>query len=119
MENRLPLRTRWRPSSKGISIIYQEFNLLPDRTVAHNIFLGREPSRLGVIDVHRMNEQATAVMKEIGLEKMISPTALVSSLSVAEQQLVEIAKAISLQRQGPDHGRAHRRPDLHRGGAAG
>jgi ribose transport system ATP-binding protein len=81
---------------KGISIIYQEFNLLPDRTVAHNIFLGRETSRLGIIDVHRMNEQATAVMREIGLEKMISPTALVSSLSVAEQQLVEIAKAISL-----------------------
>jgi ABC-type sugar transport system ATPase subunit len=81
---------------KGISIIYQEFNLLPDRTVAHNIFLGREPSRMGMIDVHRMNEQATAVMREIGLEKLISPTALVSSLSVAEQQLVEIAKAISL-----------------------
>lgn len=81
---------------KGISIIYQEFNLLPDRTVAHNIFLGREPSRLGFIDVRRMNAQATEVMKEIGLEKLISPTALVSSLSVAEQQLVEIAKAISL-----------------------
>ena len=63
--------------------------------MAHNIFLGREPSRLGVIDIRRMNEQATAVMQEIGLEKMISPTALVSSLSVAEQQLVEIAKAIS------------------------
>ncbi len=88
--------TRWRRNSGGISIIYQEFNLLPDRTVAHNIFLGREPSRLGVIDIRRMNEQARAVMKEIGLETMISPTALVSSLSVAEQQLVEIAKAISL-----------------------
>src|SRR5512135_3194631 len=44
----------------GISIIYQEFNLLPDRTVAHNIFLGREPSRFGVIDVGKMNDQATA-----------------------------------------------------------
>jgi ribose transport system ATP-binding protein len=64
--------------------------------VAHNIFLGREPSRMGIVDVHRMNAQATAVMREIGLEKMISPTTLVSSLSVAEQQLVEIAKAISL-----------------------
>jgi ribose transport system ATP-binding protein len=81
----------------GISIIYQEFNLLPDRTVAHNIFLGREPSRLGVIDVGKMNEQATALMKEIGLEKLISPSALVSSLPIAEQQLVEIAKAISLK----------------------
>lgn len=80
---------------KGISIIYQEFNLLPERTVAHNIFLGREPSKLGVIDVGRMNEQARTVLKEIGVESMIAPTAVVSSLSVAEQQLVEIAKAIS------------------------
>ncbi len=81
--------------SAGISIIYQEFNLLPERTVAHNIFLGREPSRFGVIDVAKLNEQAAAVLGEIGLKKMISPTAVVSSLSVAEQQLVEIAKAIS------------------------
>jgi ABC-type sugar transport system ATPase subunit len=81
--------------AKGISIIYQEFNLLPERTVAHNIFLGREPSRLGVIDMANMNDQAKAVLKEIGVEQMISPTAVVSSLSVAEQQLVEIAKAIS------------------------
>jgi ribose transport system ATP-binding protein len=80
---------------KGISIIYQEFNLLPERTVAHNIFLGREPAKFGVIDIARMNEQAKAVLKEIGVEKMISPTAVVNSLSVAEQQLVEIAKAIS------------------------
>ncbi|HEX8990604.1 MAG TPA: sugar ABC transporter ATP-binding protein, partial [Anaerolineales bacterium] len=81
---------------KGISIIYQEFNLLPERTVAHNIFLGREPSKFGVIDVARLNEQAKAVLKEIGVEKMISPSAVVNGLSVAEQQLVEIAKAISL-----------------------
>src|SRR5512140_4044588 len=62
--------------SKGISIIYQEFNLLPERTVAHNIFLGREPSRLGVIDMAKMNQQAREVLKEIGIEKMISPTAV-------------------------------------------
>ena len=81
----------------GISIIYQEFNLLPERTVAHNIFLGREPSRFGVIDIGELNKRAKEVLKEIGVEKMISPTALVSSLSVAEQQLVEIAKAISFK----------------------
>src|SRR5512142_3413749 len=72
---------------KGISIIYQEFNLLPERTVANNIFLGREPSRFGIIDVREMNKKAEAVLKEIGVEKMISPSALASSLSVAEQQL--------------------------------
>jgi ABC-type sugar transport system ATPase subunit len=82
---------------KGISIIYQEFNLLPERTVAHNIFLGREPSKSGILDIRQMNKQAREVLKEIGVEKMISPTALASSLSVAEQQLVEIAKAISFK----------------------
>ncbi len=82
---------------KGITIIYQEFNLLPERTVANNIFLGREPSKMGVIDMGTMNKQAEAVLSELGVEKMISPTALVSSLSVAEQQLVEIAKAISFK----------------------
>jgi ribose transport system ATP-binding protein len=82
---------------KGISIIYQEFNLLPERTVAHNIFLGREPSKFGTMDIRQMNKKAREVLKEIGVEKMISPTALASSLSVAEQQLVEIAKAISFK----------------------
>ena len=80
---------------KGISIIYQEFNLLPERTVAHNIFLGREPSKFGVLDIQQMNKHAGEILEDIGVEKMISPTALASSLSVAEQQLVEIAKAIS------------------------
>ncbi len=80
---------------KGVSIIYQEFNLLPERTVAHNIFLGREPSKLGVIDVRKLNKQTEAVLADLGVENMISPTTQVSDLSVAQQQLVEIAKAIS------------------------
>jgi ribose transport system ATP-binding protein len=80
---------------KGIAIIYQEFNLLPERTVAHNIFLGREPSTLGVLDTHKMNKQAVEVLRDLGVERIISPTAFVSNLSVAEQQLVEIAKALS------------------------
>ncbi|HVN53676.1 MAG TPA: sugar ABC transporter ATP-binding protein [Anaerolineaceae bacterium] len=82
--------------AKGLSIVYQEFNLLPERTVAQNIFLGREPSRLGLIDFRRLNKMAEDVLKEVGAEKMFSPSAPVSSLSVAEQQMVEIAKAISL-----------------------
>lgn len=80
----------------GISIIYQEFNLLPERTVAQNIFLGREPSLLGVVNLRQLNKQAMSVLKDIGIDSMVSPTAITSSLSVAEQQLVEIAKAISL-----------------------
>ena len=82
---------------KGVAIIYQEFNLLPERTVAHNIFLARESSHLGTLNIQKMNKDAVEVLKELGVEKMILPTALVSSLSVAEQQLVEIAKAISFK----------------------
>jgi ribose transport system ATP-binding protein len=80
---------------RGISIIYQEFNLLPERTVAQNIFLGREPSKFGALNVAELNRKAIAVLKEIGADKFISPTAMCSTLSVAEQQIVEIAKAIS------------------------
>ena len=79
----------------GISIIYQEFNLLPDRTVAENIFLGREPSRFGVVDSKQMESDTIEVLKQLEAEGIIKPDALLSTLSVAEQQVVEIAKAIS------------------------
>jgi ribose transport system ATP-binding protein len=81
---------------EGIAIIYQEFNLLPERTVAQNIFLGREPSRYGVINQRELNNMALEVLMDIGIEELVSPTEVASSLSVAELQLVEIAKAISL-----------------------
>lgn len=80
---------------KGVSIIYQEFNLLPDRTVAQNIFLGREPGRFGALNVKELNQNAVEVLKKVEADQLINPTALCSSLSVAEQQIVEIAKAIS------------------------
>lgn len=80
----------------GISIIYQEFNLLPERTVAQNIFLGREPSKFGLVDYRQLNNLAKQVLEEIDVGGLISPTALAGTLSVAEQQMVEIAKAISL-----------------------
>jgi len=79
----------------GISIIYQEFNLLPQRTVMENIFLGREPHRFGVIDYGRLEEDTLAVLKRLEAEALISPTALLGGLSVAQQQVVEIAKALS------------------------
>lgn len=80
---------------KGVSIIYQEFNLLPERTVAQNIFLGREPGKFGALNNRELNKAAVEVLKKVGADKMISPTAMCYSLSVAEQQIVEIAKAIS------------------------
>jgi len=80
---------------KGVSIIYQEFNLLPERTVAQNIFLGREPRKYGALDVRGLKNNAAVVLKELGADQMIAPSAMCSTLSVAEQQIVEIAKAIS------------------------
>lgn len=79
----------------GISIIYQEFNLLPERTVAQNIFLGREPTRNGLVDFRQLRQQTLRVLEQLGAEDIISPDVEVKALSIAEQQLVEIAKAIS------------------------
>jgi ribose transport system ATP-binding protein len=79
----------------GVSIVYQEFNLLADRSVAQNIFLGREPKR-GPFVNHRAMEEATAkLLAALEVEHSISPRALVRSLSVAQQQTIEIAKALS------------------------
>lgn len=79
----------------GISIIYQEFNLIPYLSVAENIFLGREPRKIkGVLDWKQLYRQAQEVMSRVGL-KNVSPKTLVAELTIAEQQLVEIAKAIS------------------------
>jgi ribose transport system ATP-binding protein len=79
----------------GISIIYQEFNLIPQLSVGANIFLGREPSRLpGVIDRRAISRAATKVLNSLGVS--INPRRLVKDLRVAEQQMVEVAKALSL-----------------------
>ncbi|MBL8154497.1 MAG: sugar ABC transporter ATP-binding protein [Anaerolineae bacterium] len=78
----------------GISIIYQEFNLIPYRSVAHNIFLGREPMRGRMVDERRMVQDTAALLRDLGVD--ISPTSLVANLRVARQQEVEIAKALSL-----------------------
>jgi ribose transport system ATP-binding protein len=80
----------------GISVIYQEFNLARPLSVAENIFAGRQPrSRLGFVDFRRMEAQAQAVLDSLHLP--IDARRLVGSLSVAEQQMAEIAKAISFQ----------------------
>ena len=80
----------------GVAIIYQEFNLLPDRTVAENIFLGRELRRGALIDRSQMEERSAELLGELAPEDPISPRDLVGNLPVARQQTVEIAKALSL-----------------------
>ncbi len=79
----------------GISIIYQEFNLVPYMNAAENIFLGREPSSAmpGVIDFKTMYSDAEAIIRELGVA--VDVHAPMNQLSVAQQQMVEIAKATS------------------------
>ncbi len=83
----------------GISIIYQEFNLTPNQSVATNIFLGREPytgnffGTLRFVDYRYMRREAARLLERVGAR--FSPDALVRDLSVAEQQMVEIAKALA------------------------
>jgi ABC-type sugar transport system ATPase subunit len=79
----------------GVGIIYQEFNLLPDRTVAENVFVGREPVKRGVVDRRAMERATAALLEEVG-ETSFDPRTLVRHLSVAQQQVVEIVKARSL-----------------------
>ena len=81
----------------GISTIYQEFNLFPHLTVAQNMFIKREPKKLfGIaIDDKKMNVDAIKMFEKIHIQ--IDPTRRVSNLSVAEQQMLEIVKAISFE----------------------
>jgi len=78
----------------GIVTIYQEFNLLPAMSVAENMYLGREPLRNGLINWGQMFKDAQKIISDLGLE--LGPRTLVRSLSVAEQQMVEISKALTM-----------------------
>nr|BFE88315.1 hypothetical protein GCM10020093_109160 [Planobispora longispora] len=78
----------------GVAIIYQEFNLLPERSVAENVFLGREPVRRGLVDRSAMEAATARLLAELG-ETSFGPRAPVRRLSVAQQQVVEIVKALS------------------------
>jgi ribose transport system ATP-binding protein len=79
----------------GISIIYQEFNLAPNLSVAENIFLGRAPSRLGFVNFRELVQKSREYLNLLGVH--LDPGMLVSQLSVGQQQMVEIAKALSYQ----------------------
>jgi ABC-type sugar transport system ATPase subunit len=81
----------------GVAMVHQELSLVPELTVAENMFLGREASSRipGLIDRRIVESRAGAILKEI--EADVSPTQKVASLSLAKQQLVEIAKGISME----------------------
>ena len=78
----------------GVSIIYQEFNLIPDLTVRENIFLGREETRMGFVKASREHRATLELFERIGIN--IDPNARCRELTVAQQQTVEIAKALSV-----------------------
>ena len=78
----------------GISIIYQELNLIPHLSVAANIFIGREPlTRFGTLDEKKMNADSVAILSRLNIR--LDPTTILKNLPVSKQQMVEIAKALS------------------------
>jgi ribose transport system ATP-binding protein len=81
-------------ASCGIALIHQELNLADNLDVAANIFLGREPQRLGWMNRSRMVKDAEPLLRKVGLT--CPATTLVSLLSIGQQQMVEIAKALSV-----------------------
>lgn len=78
----------------GIATIYQEFNLVPGLSVGENILLGRQPRRFGLLDRRRMHARARTWLDRVGLD--VDARRPVGELGVARRQLVEIAKALSL-----------------------
>jgi D-xylose transport system ATP-binding protein len=77
----------------GVAVVFQELSLVRELTVGENVFLGREPTRLGVIQWNELYEKASAVLKELGLA--LNPRTQLAALGAGQHQLVEIAKALS------------------------
>ncbi|HEY7118408.1 MAG TPA: sugar ABC transporter ATP-binding protein [Tepidisphaeraceae bacterium] len=77
----------------GIVLIHQELNLAENLDVGANIFLGREPRRLGFTHKRRIDQESATVLRRVGLD--VSPRTIVGNLSIGQQQMVEIAKALA------------------------
>jgi ABC-type sugar transport system ATPase subunit len=81
----------------GIRLIHQELSLAPNLSVAENIFLGREPAQHGFVDRPRLFAEAEVLIKTLGLPEIGSVRAKISDLTVAQRQMVEIARALSVK----------------------
>jgi ribose transport system ATP-binding protein len=93
---RIHLRSPLEARRAGIATVFQEFSLVSDLSVAENIFLGRPlTNSFGLVDWTRINAESVRTLEYLGLAGEIDPRATIRSLSVAQQQLVEIAKAVS------------------------
>jgi len=77
----------------GVAVIYQELHLVPEMSVAENIFLGHLPSKGGIVKRSDLKDAARAILAQVGVD--IDPDAKVGSLSLAQRQMVEIGKALS------------------------
>ena len=93
----MSLRDPAAARAAGISTVFQELTVLPNLTVAENLLLGRERSRAGLLDRSGMLTEARAVLTRIGIS--LDPLRAGGSLTVGEQQLVEIAKGVSTDAQ--------------------
>src|SRR5690606_20514508 len=78
----------------GIGTVYQEVNLLPNRSVAENLFLGHQPTRFGLVHRRKMEQDSRVILKRYGLD--IDPASELAAHSVAVQQIVAIARAVEL-----------------------
>jgi ribose transport system ATP-binding protein len=78
----------------SLAVIYQELTLVPELSVAENLFLGRPPRRFGVVDKAKMRRDAVALLNRVGL--YVDPSMQVKHLGIAQQQMVEIARALDL-----------------------
>jgi ABC-type sugar transport system ATPase subunit len=80
----------------GVSVVYQEFNILPELSVAENIFMGAQPhGRFNLIDMKTRRQRTYQLLERLGAQDSINPDELVKNLTVGEQQIVEISKALT------------------------
>ena len=92
-EKEIEIRSVEEGLEHGIALIHQELNLATNLSVGANIFLGREPRKLGMIDEKEIADRSTEFLERVGLD--VRPDTLVGELTIGKQQLVEIAKALS------------------------
>jgi len=88
------LRSVAEANDRGVAIVFQELSLFPDFDAVQNVFLRREPRRFGIIDRKKMERKALPIFAQLGLS--IDTTLPIGQLRIADQQLIEIAKALAL-----------------------
>ena len=80
--------------ANGISTVYQEVNLCPNLTVAENLFIGREPRKMGMIDWKQMNERSGKLLESLDIH--VPPTQMLDECTIAIQQMIAIARAVDM-----------------------